>query len=143
MKFKVIGIGNRIMMDESIGVRLAEELTDWLEENGVEVIIRDSDSQSCLNGIKEEDFLIVIDATLYDLVPGTITLQDLTRMKPVYKGGSPHNMCFKNKGFFIGIEAGEIGFGAELSEELKHKRHLILDKLRNVIDDILVVCKNS
>lgn len=152
MKLKVFGMGNRIMMDDSIAIRVAVQLTGWLEEQGVEVVIGETDSEICFHQIKEADFLILMDATRFNLVPGTLTQQQLSKIKPRYKINSQHDMNLmdllhryglKNKGVFIGIEVAVIGFGVDLSEELDTKFCLIVEKVRNLIKEILEEQKNA
>ncbi|PKM96441.1 MAG: hypothetical protein CVU84_01645 [Firmicutes bacterium HGW-Firmicutes-1] len=143
---KVIGIGNRIMTDDGIGVLVAEGLKDYMEEYDIEIMIGETDVETCLNQIRDEDFLVIIDATLFDLAPGTITNRELSSIKSNYKSYSQHDISLidllyrygkKNKGYFIGIEAGEIGFGIDLSIELQSKFCSILEEVKNLIKDIL------
>lgn len=145
MNFKVIGIGNRIMKDDGIGVRIAEDIHQWIEGLGMKVMIGETDSESSFYQIDEEDFLIVIDGTLFGIKPGTITVAALNSVKPAYKGYSQHNMSFidllyrhkkMNKGYLIGIEVGEIGFGLDLSQELQQKYSLLLKEVRKIIEAI-------
>jgi hydrogenase maturation protease len=145
MNIKVIGIGNRIMKDDGIGVRITEDIRKWLEEREMKVMIGETDSESCFYQIEEEDFLIIIDGTLFGIEPGTITVEALNRVKPAYKGYSQHNMSFidllyrykkTNKGYLIGIEVGEIGFGIDLSEVLEQKYSLLLIEVKKIIEII-------
>lgn len=146
MNVKVIGIGNRIMKDDGIGVRIAEDLCDWIKEHGAKVIIGETDAESCFYEIEEDDFLIIIDGTLYGMKPGRVTIEELTSMKPMYKGYSQHNMSIIellyrnnqiNKGYLIGIEVGEIGFGIEFSKEIQQAYDEILEEVRKKIEVIL------
>lgn len=140
------------MRDDSIGVRVTEVLKEWMEEQGMEVVVGETDVENCFNQISDEDFLVVIDATLYDLVPGTITQQELTQVNPSPKVYSQHDLGLiellsryekKNKGYFIGIEAGEIGFGIDLSKELALKFDGIVMKVKKLIEDILEEYKDA
>lgn len=146
MSIKVIGIGNRIMKDDGIGVRVTEDISQWLEEREMNVMIGETDSESCFYQIEEEDFLIIIDGTLFGIEPGTITVEALSLVKPTIKGYSQHNMSFidllyrykkTNKGYLIGIEVGEIGFGIDLSEALQQKYSLLLKEARKIIETIM------
>lgn len=146
MNIKVIGIGNRIMKDDGIGVRIAEDISYWIEERGMKLVIGETDSESCFYQIGEEDYLIIIDGTLFGIEPGTITVEVLNRVKPAYKGYSQHNMSFidllyrhkkTNKGYLIGIEVGEIGFGIDLSEVLEQKYSLLLIEVKKTIETIM------
>jgi hydrogenase maturation protease len=48
---KVIGIGNRLMMDDGITIAILENLKNNLDSMGIEVIIRETDFQFCFYSI--------------------------------------------------------------------------------------------
>jgi len=132
MKIKVIGIGNRIMKDDSIGIRIAEALEEALKELGVEVIIGETDIEYTLNSINEGDYIIILDSSILDLNPGEISIFDIEQLKEFsHKGYSMHQMslvkilsCFpfmQIEGILITVEAADIDFGTELSEELTER----------------------
>ncbi|WP_017413312.1 hydrogenase maturation protease [Clostridium tunisiense] len=140
MKIKVIGIGNRIMKDDSIGIRIAEALEGELKELGVEVIIGETDIEYTLNAINADDYIIILDSSILDLNPGEISIFDIKQLKEFsHKGYSMHQMslvkilsCFpfmQVEGILITVEAADIDFGTELSEELTQRFKEIKDRV--------------
>jgi hydrogenase maturation protease len=63
MDIKAIAIGNPLMGDDGIALKVAEQLSDSLEKLGVEVIIGETDIDYCISRIDENDKLIVIDGS--------------------------------------------------------------------------------
>jgi len=125
----VVGIGSLIMMDDGIGPRVAGAIKDRLQEHGIISVIGETDVQYCLNKIKKDDFLIIIDAMMLDKEPGSIDiipLQDAAKKHCSLH--SQHDFSLVDavsrdysdiQGYLIGIEASEIGFGLGLSEPLR------------------------
>ena len=95
---KVFGVGNIMLCDDGIGVKVAEYIKNELESsknkkirvnkneklglkdkwklgdcNDVEVIIGETDFMYCLEYINEGDFIIIIDGTYFDLKPGHVS----------------------------------------------------------------------
>ncbi|WP_170138027.1 hydrogenase maturation protease [Anaerobacterium chartisolvens] len=126
---KAIGIGNRLMMDDGIAIEILENLKNNLESMGIQVIIGETDFQSCFHQLKEDDFVIILDAAYSGKAAGSIHLYNLEEVITTYgETGFQHDMSifdlmrlYSNplRGCLIGIEAAEAGFGCELSEALK------------------------
>ena len=146
MNIKVIGIGNRIMEDDAIGVMLAEELKEALEKLGVEVIIGETDVDYCLSFVEEEDFLFIIDATLYGLEPGTLTIEEIKKEKLYSKEEySQHQISLVKlisicdirnvSGYILGIEVVDVDFGIELSPVINDK----FNDIKNKVYDFIVL----
>ncbi len=133
----VIGIGSLIMTDDGIGTKIAEALKSRLLEYDVKVIVGETDCQYCFNEISPNDLLIIIDAMSQGKAPGEIEISPLIdALKKRVKIHTQHDfslfdavlMNYPNiKGYFIGIEAAEIGFGYGLSQSLE----LMFEKLCN------------
>ena len=144
MDMKVVGIGNRIMGDDAIGVMIAEDLKEELEKLGVEVIIGETDVDYCLSFIEEGDLLFIVDATLYGLEPGTLTIEEIDKDN-VYtqEEYSQHQISLvkligicniKNiSGYILGIEVVDVDFGIELSPLVKEKFNDIKTRIYNFI----------
>lgn len=125
----VIGIGSLVMRDDGIGSRVVEALESSLQENGISSFVGETDSQCCFDEIKPDDFVIIIDAIAQGKDPGNIDVMLLDdALKDRLKLRTPHEFNLldlielhapKTQGYFIGIEAAEIGFGFELSKPLK------------------------
>ncbi|WP_291565357.1 MULTISPECIES: hydrogenase maturation protease [unclassified Clostridium] len=137
---KVIAIGNRIMMDDAIGIKIVESLKEDLEQLGFSIVLGETDIDYTLNEINEEDFIIIVDSSLMGKNPGSISVSSLNNIKEYNeKIYSLHQMSlvkvlsssdlFKIDGLLITIEASEINFGMELSRILKNKFEAIKNKV--------------
>ena len=150
MGIKVIGIGNRIMGDDAIGVMLAEDLKESLEKLGIEVIIGETDVDYCLSFVEEEDFLFIIDATLYGLEPGTLTIEEIKKEKLYSKEEySQHQISLVKlisicdirnvSGYILGIEVVDVDFGIELSPVINDK----FNDIKNKVYDFIVLRRDK
>lgn len=127
----VIGIGNLIMKDDGIGVRVVEEMQTQLREINMIPLLGETDVQYCLDEIQSDDFLIIVDAMAEGKEPGSIEIMELC--DAIQKRGklrTQHEFSLldlislhypKIKGCFLGIKAVEIDFGFELSEPLRQR----------------------
>ncbi|WBW99054.1 hydrogenase maturation protease [Oceanirhabdus sp. W0125-5] len=146
MKKKLFAIGNPIMMDDGIGIVVAEEIQDWLSERDIEVIIGETDADYCMSFIKKDDFILIIDATYLNIRPGCVTTCPIRELNNDYKSVySQHEMSLlkgltmygkKVNGYFIGIEIEKIQFGCQLSENLSGELQSICEKVKGEIQKI-------
>lgn len=144
MKVKVIGIGNRIMRDDGIGVLIVESLKEDLGKQQIEVIVGETDVDYCLSYIEDGDFLFIVDAAIYGLRPGELTIRKINSgLDNFEKSYSQHQLSLvkllnsyplkKISGYVIGIEVLDIDFGLELSHELKDNFKEIKNKVYDFI----------
>ncbi len=148
----VIGIGSLIMTDDGIGTRVAGAIQGRLRENGIAVIIGETDVQFCLDAIQPDDFLIIIDSMMQGKKPGDIEIVPLQdALKSRGKFYFQHDVSLIDalllnfpyiEGFLIGIEASEIGLGFDLSEDIKNSFERICNDAFNAILEIKGGCKN-
>lgn len=142
---KAIGIGNRLMMDDGIAIAVLENIRNNLESMGIEVIIGETDFQFCFHQLKEDDFVIILDAAYSDAGTGSVHSYKLQEAAVAYgETSSQHDMNVFDlmrlyskplKGYLIGIEITEIGFGYELSDTLKEKfNDICLEVERNICE---------
>lgn len=151
MDIKVVGIGNRIMKDDSIGIRVLEELQEDLGSLKTQVIIGETDIEYTLNCINPGDYIIIVDSSFLGINPGKVSVFDLGELKEFnHKGYSMHQMslvkilsCFpidNIKGALITVEAGEIDFGLELSEGLNKDfqqiKMKVLDEIKLKVEEV-------
>lgn len=144
---KAIGIGNRIMMDDGIAIVILENLKNNLELMGIDVIIGETDFSFIFNQLKDDDFVIIVDAAYSGAVAGSIHSYNLQEAASTYgETNSQHEINFLDlmrlhskplKGYFIGIEIAEIGFGCDLSETLKGKFNSICLEVERIISEKL------
>lgn len=140
MAKKVIAIGNRLMMDDAVGVVILEKIKNILEDKGIECIIGETDVDFCFSKLNTEDVFYIIDSTYYGNIPGTVTFKDLRDVKKstghsrsIHSLGLVELVNMYNldiKGYFIGIEIANIDINIGLS-------HILESKLENISRDIL------
>ncbi|NLP06686.1 MAG: hydrogenase maturation protease [Clostridiaceae bacterium] len=145
----VLGIGNRLMMDDGIGVYIAEALKERNTNPNIRYVVGETDIYFCLEQIKESSFTVIIDAALLGNRPGTICVIPLDRVfsdsiLPI----SAHDshllneiiMMDKNvEGLFIGIEPYEINYALCLSQVLQKHFPGIIEEVENIIEDMAVL----
>jgi len=142
---KAIGIGNRLMMDDGVAIAVLENLKNDIEAKGIEVIIGETDCQFCFHQLKEEDFVIILDAAYSGAVGGSVHLCRLEEAIAAYGETSfQHDMSVFDlmrlyskplKGYLIGIEIAEAEFGCELSQVLKEKfNDICVEVERNICE---------
>lgn len=73
MKVVVLGVGNTILADEGVGVRVVEAFErDYALPEGVAVIDAGTSSMEMLEDLSHLDFLLVVDAINDGKPPGTL-----------------------------------------------------------------------
>ena len=140
---KIIAIGNRLMMDDAVAVIILEKIENILEANGIEAIIGETDVEFCFSKLNEVDTFYIIDSTYYGNSPGTVTFKSLDDIKKIeWRSKSIHSLGLLElinmykldiKGYFIGIEIGNIDINIELSHVLQGKIEYISKKILNFI----------
>jgi hydrogenase maturation protease len=150
MAVKVISIGNILMGDDGVGIRVGERIKDYLEDRNIEFITGETDFQYCASKIQPGDFLFILDAAITGREPGDITVIPIENY--IYKGNlySQHgcslitliNLYKKEvKGYIIAIEVEEIKFSLELSSLLQSKLNNITKEIIEIIKEVLK-CNN-
>ncbi len=117
------------MGDDGIGSLVLRELSSRLGGEGVGFLYGETDVDYVLDHIWEGDFLIILDAAYTGQQPGSVTVMPIGSFTgsslPAF---SQHQSGFLSylsalrpgiTSYVIGIEAGRICFGTELSEPLK------------------------
>lgn len=148
MSVKCIAIGNRIMGDDAIGIRILEALSPRLKQENIAVILAETDADYALSQIEDGDFLLILDAACLGISPGAVTfmpLQEATHLKQkhisAHQQSLLHLLSIYQKqvaGFVIGIEAAHIGYGDRLSEKLQNA---FLSIEKTVMDFILATIR--
>lgn len=142
-KILVLGIGNRLMMDDGIGVYIVEELKKRNTDPNIRYVTGETDIYFCLEQMKNALFTIIIDAALLGNEPGTISVVSLDRVlnnsiRPISVHDShllnEIKMTDKNsEGLFIGIEPYEINYAPCLSQILQKHYFKIIEEIENII----------
>ncbi|MBT2689544.1 hydrogenase maturation protease [Bacillus sp. ISL-47] len=143
----ILGIGNKLMMDDGIGVYLVEELSKTETNPQINYVIGESDIDYSLSQLEGAEFVIILDAVLSGSKPGDLTIFPLDRVHSHRMLDlSPHNLHLfqalyyqrdKMKGFLIGIEPSEISFQMGLSRVLSKKWPEILYSVKKTIEELL------
>lgn len=144
MNTVVFGIGNRMMMDDGIGVYVVEELiNNYIKENVI-YVIGETDVDYCLDFIDRADKIIIIDSLYRGDNPGTI--KNFQLHENDYKVSSEKSLHNTNlidiienrykslNGIVIGVEAFKIDYGMGLSDILKGKFWSILNNINKIIN---------
>lgn len=139
----VLGIGNRLMMDDGIGVYVVEELKRRNTNPHIRYVTGETDIYFCLNQMKEALMTFIVDAAFFDKEPGSISTIPLEQ---VYKNPihpiSVHDshllgeieMTGKNmEGLFIGIKPYGIDYSIGLSKILQKQYFKIVAGIENII----------
>ena len=71
----ILCVGNYLMGDEGVGVHFARRLENEMLPKGITVIDGGSGGFKLLEYMDDDDDLVLIDATLDDREPGTITMK--------------------------------------------------------------------
>lgn len=142
-KTLVLGIGNRLMMDDGIGVYVVEELCKKNTYPEACYIVGETDVGFCLQQVGEASMVIIVDAAYFGKESGDIyTLPIHEVLQCSQNTISFHEFdLFKElkiegksiEGILIGIEPHEINYGIQLSNVLQDKFQDIVDKVENII----------
>ncbi|WP_191560425.1 hydrogenase maturation protease [Metabacillus idriensis] len=146
-KIIVLGIGNRLMMDDGIGIYLIEQLSELNRTPHVSLLIGESDIDYCMDQIMKATFVIIVDAVFSGNEPGELTVYPLANLHEYQTLDiSAHNFhLFQSlyqqkesiKGYLIGVEPYEIRFHIGLSKTLREKWKTILQDVSQTIDSLI------
>lgn len=143
MNKKVIAVGNKFMMDDGIALFVLDNIKTTLESGGIEVILGETDADFCFSKLNMEDEFYIVDSCLLGNAPGTVifkTLREIKKQKT--KHGLSHSLGVIDlmniynldaKGYFIGIEIGDIHIRMGLSNILQKQFQVICNKILNFI----------
>ncbi|MEI6100442.1 MAG: hydrogenase maturation protease [Eubacteriales bacterium] len=144
----VLGVGNPIMKDDGIGLRVAQAIQPGMSGRNIEVVIGETDVSYCLDCICADDFLLVLDAMFMGETPGNVRAIPLG--KAISGHARPYTVHDMNvvdalwaafpdmRGYLIGIEPAVVGIGFDLSNCLKKRFDRICADVDSLIQKILV-----
>ncbi len=129
----VLGVGNILLRDEGIGVRIIEQLQKIELPGNVEVIDGGTAGTELLDILSDRQKVIVVDAVQYDCPPGTVLRFSIEDLASVEKSiVSLHNIgiaetfemakligCEPNDVIIFGIKPERIDCGLEITEKMK------------------------
>lgn len=144
---KLVAIGNRFMRDDGVAIKVAEAMEHKLKKYNIEIILGETDCQSCFYAVENEDFVLILDAFYQGLEAGTIHLFPLEEILSQPSGSSmQHDMSLielmklhktNMKGYLIGIEIAELGFSETLSPILQEKFQQLCLEVENIIQKVI------
>jgi hydrogenase maturation protease len=139
-KILVLGVGNTLLKDEGIGVRVAEKMMKMELPPDVEVLDGGVKGLDLLYCIEDRERVIVIDAVKAGAPPGTLfrfTDKDLAGKKGILRSG--HGIDFSdvvnmatlmgNKPdiVFLGIEPADLDVGMDLSPMIEENIPILIN----------------
>lgn len=150
MKITVLGIGNILLRDEGVGVRVVELLKDSDLPEEVELVDGGTATLNLFPILAETEHLIVIDAvkggmpqgTLYRLKPkdlkptegSAVSLHDLGLLQALDMAKAIGKM--PKSVMIFGVEPKKIDWGMELSpeieQELPHLATVIIEEIESL-----------
>lgn len=140
----VLGVGNRLMMDDGVGLLVVEHLAN-LQPSDEQVCyeIGETDFAYCLELAAQTDRLILVDAVVTNQRPGDVTVLPLKEISPAGLGLSLHHAHLVDlllqqdpltSAVLVGIEPFHIAFHWGLSAELEGRFEQIVGEVREVIE---------
>lgn len=136
----VLGLGNRLMMDDGIGVEVVERLAS--QPDGIRYAVAETDFAYALELAAEAASVLIVDAAMTGGAPGTVSLLPLADLAVARPGLSMHQLHFVDlllqlglpkRGALIGIEPAQIEFHLGLSDELRPRLDEIVSHVRGII----------
>ncbi len=149
---KIFAIGNIILGDDGIGVKVMEFIGAQLESYSkeVKILIVGIDYIYYLNEINKEDTVILVDSTYFGIEPGRVSVLNLKEcdkfINPCRDMHSENLLRVLREGYreiagyLVGIEVEKVNYSLELSNTLKDKFSEITKKvfreIKRIIGDI-------
>lgn len=134
-KFLILGIGNELKGDDRAGPYIVSKLKTKNKINCGEV------PENFIGKIKKinPEVIVIIDAVDFEAKTGEIVIDELKDFsEPTLSTHSPSLKLFcsffpDTKFYLIGIKPKGLGFGEEMSEEVKKSADEIIEKLNRFL----------
>lgn len=146
---KIFAIGNVLLGDDGIAIRVIEDVQEEVKKEfyDIEVIIGETDVDYCINEIKENDFIIIVDSSNFSVHSGTVIKMELENYdKFLRKSMSHHSDSLLEvlrreyrhiKGYIVAIEISKIDYSLNLSAEIESKFQCICNNVVDMIREII------
>jgi hydrogenase maturation protease len=140
----ILGLGNILLQDEGVGVRVVEQLQRQYQITGaVEVLDGGTAGMSLLEHIRNRDHLIVVDAVKTGQAPGTVITLSGDEVPAFFQSRvSPHQMGLADmlaalelmgekptEVTVIGVEPQNLDVGLELSALVSTRMDTLVGRL--------------
>lgn len=129
------------MKDDKIGILVGREIKEKLKKTEEWLYICETDIEFALSNIQEKDVILIIDAMLTGVEPGSVKVIPVSSMEDNYFY-TQHSLnliqsinLYYNEinVYIIGIEAENIGYSLDISEKLKNSFNKICCQVINII----------
>jgi hydrogenase maturation protease len=149
MRVVVLGVGNTLLMDEGVGVRVVEKLeAEYLLPEGVVVIDAGTSAMEILEDLEDLDLLVIADAVFAHQEPATLVKLENDEVPAFFQRNmSPHQVGLSDvlaalqfndrapkKTVICGIKPVSMQLGMELTPEVEAMvpamLDMVLDELR-------------
>jgi len=153
----VLGIGNLIMTDDGVGVRVVQRLSEgYVFPSEVTILDGGTLGLDLLTHLEGVERLLIIDAMETGGPPGTIVRMIGEEIQPVFETKlSPHQMGLKDllavsmlRGItppemvLLGIQPGNIELGIDLSPPVEAQLDTLVDKALRELENWGVKAKS-
>lgn len=146
---KVIAIGNILLSDDGIGIKVINRLRNKIEKlsEDIEVTLAGIDYYEFLEELGDDDYLIIVDASYLNNETGQVCKYTLEECDSFLQNTcSDHDINLikilrserrKIKGSVITIEIGRIEYSLKISNELRKKFNEICGEVFERIEGII------
>lgn len=133
----VVGVGNRLREDDSIGLKVVEELMKETKNNDLKFFLGETVPENLIDKIKtlKPREVLIVDAVDFKGKPGDVMVSN-----KVYRGGFSHKMSYSLFSDLlncdvkiIGIQPKNVGYGEDLSEEIKDTFDKVKDRVKKFL----------
>ncbi len=142
-KIIVLGIGNRLMGDDGIGVRIVEALKEEEQSGDIRFTAGETDIGYCLDALAEGEFCVIVDGACTGQEPCTVSMLDLKEVLAQKRS----SLCFHDfdlicamkrenmikDGVLITVEVGSVEFSADLSPLMLERFGEIVRKVKEIL----------
>ena len=152
----VLGLGNILIQDEGIGVRVIEQLQrDYEFPANVEVMDGGTAGMALYEHIVDRSHVIVVDAVKTGRAPGALVKLENEDIPAFFRNKvSPHQMALSDilaalkvggeqlpEMVVVGIEPVTLGTGLEMSEEVSGKLGALVEKTLECLRELGIEAK--
>ena len=149
-RISVIGIGNILMSDEGVGVRVVERLKEILKDENVEIFDGGNMNFQLLEFVEGRDAVIFVDAVDFQGEPGDVKFFRLEEVKgPEFF--SIHDLDYTKvialaktcgievpeKMFVVGIKPKKVSEGLDLSPEVQGAVDKAAERVTELVKEIV------
>ncbi|MOA15290.1 Hydrogenase 2 maturation protease [compost metagenome] len=138
----VLGIGNRLMRDDGIGVYVVETLQKEDQFGDVQYLVGETDIDYCLRVLEDVDRLIIVDAVKSDREVGEVSCHPIEEIASFHLGISIHELHLFSiipvmypllHVTVIGIDVESVDFGLGLSQALELQFSRVVHDVRRMV----------